>query len=148
MNNYIDIYDQMKNPLENEETLDKLVTAYSKRGISQGGFYNQLVFTTKKHYPKSYDPASKTKLYTPSFNRWKNNIVSLTKNEFLALKSKNRLDNDLIILRNYLKNIPDMENREEVNRFFSHNAKDKILENLMKKYQWTSSEKLNGWIYI
>lgn len=85
---YMDIYNGVTNPLDEDRVLDILAQAYSQRHFGLGGFYSQLVTTTEKEYKGRYNPEEYNKFYATAFNKWKNGIVSLTKEEFEELKAR------------------------------------------------------------
>ena len=47
---YIDIYNNISNPLDDEDILDTLSEVYANRQFKLGGFYSSLVETTEKEY--------------------------------------------------------------------------------------------------
>ena len=51
---YIDIYNSVANPLDEDAVLDILAYAYSQRHSGILGFYSQLVKTTEKEYTEKY----------------------------------------------------------------------------------------------
>lgn len=113
---YIDIYNNISNPLDDEDILDTLSEVYANRQFKLGGFYSSLVETTEKEYMGKYNPDESNKFYATAFNKWKNGIVSLTKEEFEQLKARKSYDDRLIKLRNYLKTVPDVTTEEEAKK--------------------------------
>ena len=68
---YMDIYNGVTNPLDEDRVLDILAQAYSQRHFGLGGFYSQLVTTTEKEYKGRYNPEEYNKFYATAFNKWK-----------------------------------------------------------------------------
>ena len=133
---YMDIYNGVTNPLDEDRVLDILAQAYSQRHFGLGGFYSQLVTTTEKEYKGRYNPEEYNKFYATVFNKWKNGIVSLTKEEFEELKARKSYDDRLIKLRNYLKTVPDVKTEEEARKIMNQDFNDDDLNNAMEDYRW------------
>lgn len=144
---YIDIYNEMVNPFDYEETLDVLAEAYTKRN-GFGGFYSSLITTTKKDYPNKYNINESDKFYATAFNKWKKGIVTLTKDEFEELKARKSYDDRLIKLRNYLKTVPDVTTSKEASQILNQRFEDKDLETAMEDYRWDSISFGTGWEHV
>lgn len=108
--NYIDIYNNIENPLDNDELLDILANAYKNR---RGSFYHNLVRNTKKKYSQKYMPAEADKFYANAFNKWKQGLLSLTSEELEDLKARQKFDNRIHKLIEYLKTTPNVKNEQE-----------------------------------
>lgn len=145
---YIDIYNNISNPLDDEDILDTLSEVYANRQFKLGGFYSSLVETTEKEYMGKYNPDESNKFYATAFNKWKNGIVSLTKEEFEQLKARKSYDDRLIKLRNYLKTVPDVTTEEEAKKIMSQNFQDDDLNNAMDDYRWDSTSWGTGWLHV
>ena len=145
---YMDIYNGVTNPLDEDRVLDILAQAYSQRHFGLGGFYSQLVTTTEKEYKGRYNPEEYNKFYATAFNKWKNGIVSLTKEEFEELKARKSYDDRLIKLRNYLKTVPDVKTEEEARKIMNQDFNDDDLNNAMEDYRWDSISWGTGWEHV
>ena len=145
---YVDIYNNIKNPLDKEETLDILAEIYARRYNGLGGFYGSLVKNFKKDYSGRYDLEESDRFYATAFNKWKKGIVSLTKEEFLKLKTRGSYDDRLIKLRDYLKNVPDVKSKEEARKIIYQHFEDKELESAMEDYCWDSTSWGTGWTHV
>ncbi len=146
--NYIDIYNNISNPLEDESVLDVLSEVYANRQFKLGGFYGSLVETTDKEYVGKYNPDESNKFYAIAFNKWKNAIVNLTKEEFENLKSRKSYDDRLIKLRNYLKTVPDVTTKKEASKIMNQSFQDEDLNSAMEDYRWDSTSFLTGWLHV
>ena len=145
---YIDIYNSVANPLDEDSVLDILAYAYSQRHSGILGFYSQLVKTTEKEYTEKYNPDEYDKFYATAFNKWKKGIVSLTKEEFEKLKERKIYDDRLIKLRNYLKTVPDVTTAEEARKIMNQDFNDDALNSAMKDYCWDSMGRNTDWEYV
>ena len=128
--------------------LDALSEVYANRQFKLGGFYSSLVETTEKEYVGKYNTDESNKFYATAFNKWKNGIVSLTKEEFEQLKARKSYDDRLIKLRNYLKTVPDVTTEEEATKIMSQKFQDDDLNDAMDDYRWDSTSWGTGWLHV
>lgn len=145
---YIDVYNNISNPLEDDGILDTLSEVYANRQFKLGGFYGSLVKTTEKEYVRKYNPDESNKFYATAFNKWKKGIVSLTKEEFEQLKARKSYDDRLIKLRNYLKTVPDVTTEKEARKIMSQKFQDDDLNSAMDDYRWDSTSWGTGWLHV
>lgn len=139
--NLADFYNQISNPLDNEETMEKLITAYSKNG----SFYNQLTYIGKKHSGK-YSPQSSDSLYSFLFNLWKKYITSMSEHNQNVLLEHKILDDDFKVLQEYLKDIPNVKTKKEADDILFYN-KDKI-QPIIDKYRYNNISDFTGWEHV
>lgn len=144
----LDVYNSCSNPIENEEVIKKLVELYSKSSEGFDGFYGKLTTTQEKNEKGYYTVQQSDKFYSTAFNKWKNSIVAMTRDEFVELYKNGSYGSDFIKLRNFLKNIPDVKTRKEANDIFNSNYDDKELEDAMEKYKWTSLGEYSSWTHV
>ena len=79
-------YNQIQNPLNDQDVLSKLLDVYATSFGSTGGFYCKLTQTIEKEHNKGeYYRVDADKFYATLFNKWKNSIVAMTKEEFIEL---------------------------------------------------------------
>lgn len=79
-------YNQIQNPLNNQDVLSKLLDVYATSFGSMGGFYGKLTKTVEKEHNKGeYYRVDADKFYATLFNKCKNSIVAMTKEEFIEL---------------------------------------------------------------
>lgn len=143
--NYIDIYNNIENPLDNDELLDILANAYKNR---RGSFYHNLVRNTKKKYSQKYMPAEADKFYANAFNKWKQGLLSLTSEELEDLKARQKFDNRIHKLIEYLKTTPNVKNEQEARQILYGQKNDKELESAIEDYSWESLGAFSGWIHV
>lgn len=146
--NYIDIYNNMENPLDNEQLLDELAEAYKNRNKGMGGFYGRLVRTTEKKYSNKYMIADSDKFHADAFNKWKKGLLSLTKEELDTLIARHSFDNRIYKLIDFLKNIPDVKTEEEARNILYKNITDNDLESAIEDYCWNSIGAFSGWTHV
>ena len=149
MTSYRELYDNMQNPLDNQETILKLLNAYSIRSQGLGGLYGSLIRTVDKE--KNLGPTyniDKDHFFSVLFNKWKNSIVNMDVDRFIELRNKGEYGNDLKRLRDYLKTVPDITTKKEADSIFAKQYDDKDLNNAMNKYRWNAFGEETGWIHV
>lgn len=140
---------KINNPIDDPIVIDKLINAYANSFGGIGGFYSKLTKTVSKNYNKGqYYEADSDKFYSMLFNKWKNSIVSITKDEFVELYKKGSYGKDFIKMRNYLMTVPDVSTKAEANNVFFGNKNDKELAAALDKYRWSSLGAGSGWIHV
>jgi hypothetical protein len=149
MENNQDLYSAIQNPLDNTDTIKKLIKAYSKKNDGFGGYYGQLTKTVEKKYHRGecYKEDADY-FYAMMFNKWKNSILNMSREDFEQLKQQGSFENDLIVLRNYLKTIPDVTTMQEANKIFYGQYNNQTLKDAMEKYRWTSFGENSGWVHV
>lgn len=79
-----EIYDNVQNPLENAEVIEKLVLAYSQSDRHTGmqtilqGFYSKLMYLAGNQDKSRKDSKDKEAFLVDKYNKWINNILNLT----------------------------------------------------------------------
>ena len=145
----IELYNQVENPIEDPKVIEKLINAYANSAKKFGGFYGQLTKTVEKEYNKGqHDTADTDQFYSMMFNKWKNSIVSLTKEQFAELYKNGSYGQDFIKMRNFLKTVPDVTSQKEANDIFFGKYSDKELEDAIEKYRWTAFGDSSGWVHV
>lgn len=145
----MELYNQIKNPISNPEVVEKLILAYSKSSQGFGGFYGQLTKTVEKEHTKGEHYADDADyFYSMMFNKWKNSIIALTREQFIELYKQGSYDQDFVKLREFLKKIPDVRTKKEANDIFFGHYNDKELEDALEKYRWTAFGGDSGWTHV
>lgn len=143
------LYDEIKNPLDDDKIFDQLINKYSDDVNKVGGFYASLTSSVKKkNFITPGDKEEKEKFYIELFNLWKNNINNLTLDEYKDLASKGSFDRDLPLLRKFLKTVPDVSSYEELSSVYNKLENDEELSSAFKKYDWRSFGKHTGWVHV
>ncbi len=145
----MEIYNQIHNPIDDPRVIEKLINAYANLSKGFGGYYGQLTKTVQKEHNKGqYYREDADRFYAMLFNKWKNSIVAMTRDEFVQLYRKGSYGQDFIKMRNYLKNVPDVSTMKEADEIFYGNKGDKELESALDKYSWKSFGGESGWIHV
>lgn len=144
------LYNQIKNPLEDISTLERLVEVYSKSSDGfKSDFYSKLVKSVSKEHTKGfYYTVDADEFYSMLFNKWKNSIVSITKERFIELIKNKSYDDDFVPMREFLKTIPDIKTRKEAQDIIYGKHNNSEIENALRKYRWDAFGDGSGWTQI
>ncbi len=138
----MEIYNQIKNPLDNPQLLERIIKAYANSS-SEDGFYAELVRATDKQYYDLYDPDAKEELLNILFKKWKDNILSINESEFIKLKNAGILDDDFLLVKQFVKKLPPQLSAQDIDRLgFQENEK---IRNAIEHYIWQSNA---DWFHI
>lgn len=143
------LYDQIQNPLDDSKVINKLIELYSKKERGFGGFYKKLTTTVTKEYTSGqYYTEDADNFYSRMFNKWKNSILSLTKEQFINLYKRGSYSKDFVKMREFLKTVPDVKTWQEAQNIFDGKYDDKELQEAFQKYRWTSFGESSGWVHV
>ena len=144
-----DLYNQIRNPIDDLGVIEKLINAYANSSRGFGGYYGHLTKMVQKEHSKGqYYRDDADRFYAMLFNKWKNSIVAMTKEEFIELYKMGSYGQDFIKMRNYLRNVPDVFTMKEADEIFCGSKDDKELENALEKYSWKSFGSGSGWVHV
>lgn len=144
-----DLYNQIRNPIDDLGVIEKLINAYANSSKGFGGYYGHLTKMVQKEHSKGqYYRDDADRFYAMLFNKWKNSIVAMTKEEFIELYKMGSYGQDFIKMRNYLRNVPDVFTMKEADEIFCGSKDDKELENALEKYSWKSFGSGSGWVHV
>lgn len=144
-----DLYNQIRNPIDDLGIIEKLINAYANSSKGFGGYYGHLTKMVQKEHSKGqYYRDDADRFYAMLFNKWKNGIVAMTKEEFIELYKMGGYGQDFIKMRNYLRNVPDVFTMKEADEIFYGSKDDKELENAFEKYSWKSFGSGSGWVHV
>ena len=144
----MELYDQIRNPLDDPNVIEKLIKAFANKSNGSGGYYSRLIRTVQKKYKGLYSQKDADKFYAMLFNIWKNNILAMTKDEFMKLREAGEYGPDFAKMRNYLSKIHDVSTQKEADEIFYGRKGDAKLENALEKYSWRSFGKSTGWVHV
>lgn len=145
----MELYDRIQNPIDDPTTIRKLINAYANSSKGLGGFYGKLTKTVKKeHTIGEYNKADADRFYSLLFNKWKNSILAMTKDEFIELYKNGSYGKDFVKMREFLKSVPDVTTMKEADEIFFGKKNDKELENALEKYSWKSLGAGSGWVHV
>lgn len=142
----MDIYNNAKNPIDDENIIKKIIELYSKSTIRS--FYSSLIRANENVNSSKFILNDRDEFYAMLFNIWKKNITSMTKEEYIELAKKGTLKGNFIKLRNYLLKVPNVSTFEEANSIFFAEREDKELEEAFDKYRWNSFAEASGWEHV
>lgn len=153
MINYKELYNKMENPLDDPKIMMKFIKAYSNLTIyTDKHFYSEYMAIEKEdrgEIERSINTKDADHFYATLFNKWKNSVCNMTKQEYQELNKKGDLGKDFIKLRQFLKKVPDVQTEQEANRYLEGKYKDKGLENAMDKYNWGAfGREQPGWKHV
>ena len=144
------LYNQIKNPLDDISTLEKLVEVYSKSSDGfKSDFYSKLVKSvSKEHTNGLHYSVDADEFYSMLFNKWKNSIVSMTKEQFIELNKSGSYGADFAPMREFLKTIPDIKTRNEAHDIIYGKHNNSEVENALRKYRWDAFGDGPGWTQV
>ena len=141
----MDIYNNAKNPIDDIDTISKLLKLYTK---TDSNYYNKLVSASGTIDSRIYNPSYENDFIALIFNTWKKSIISMTRDEFIELYKNGEYKEDFVELRKYLLNIPDAKTKEEVEEILDKGRENKNLEHAIDNYCWTKIGEASGWTHI
>lgn len=131
MYNLLDVISNVKNPLNDEKTMEKLIDMYEKserRSYKHNPFYADLV-KSGDNGSSSIDRADREKFLIKTYNQWINNVKKI--------KSE---DKDIIKLQRNLSNVGEIKTMKDI-----ENLKDNYL---FGKYKEGWEIETNGWSHV
>lgn len=141
---YLNFYNRIQNPLDDEKVLEELISAYSEGH----GFYSELTKRNSKNKPRRYNPSACDDLHAFLFNTWKKEMLSITREQYeQAIKDK-LYDNDIFKFVRYLSTVPDVKTKKEATQILEQQFKDKELGDAMEKYRWDAIDLYGSWTHI
>jgi hypothetical protein len=107
----LDLYDKIKNPLDNPKTIDDLLLAYNSVEYP-ADYYDKSLSLNNKLGGDKTSKEDKNEFYALLFNLWKKNIVSMSKEKLDSYRAAGA--NGIIYLHEYLKDIGDVRSKTEI----------------------------------
>lgn len=145
INNLDEFFEKIENPLENQNNIRRFVNAYATRGKNLSSFIEAL----NQQYSRRGSVISTedyNSFYANLFNRWKQAIVSMSNDDRAQLEREGRIGSDFVSLQNYLRNVPDVKTEAEAEERLTNSPEG--LQDVIKKYRYTTSISSNGWNHI
>lgn len=101
---------RVSNPFDDLDNIKSIVQAFG-----EGSFYSRVVrINSKDKVSNIIDRNAEDEFYATTFNKWKENVVSMRKEEVEELKQKGKLKNNFIRVREFLKKTPKAKTKQEV----------------------------------
>ena len=144
----MELYSSIRNPLEDDNVIKKLIKAYGNSPFVFGGLYGNITNLEEEKSNFIVNKKDADVFYSMMFNKWKNSIVSMTKDEFDELYRRGSFGLDFKKMRKYLKSIPDVSTMEEADEIFSGSNVDAELKKALDKYKWSSLGEYSGWVHV
>ena len=144
----MDLYDSIDNPLDDFRVIIKLIKIYANSSAKSNDFYSKLIKTVKKTYTGPFCESDRDQFYSMIFNKWKNSITSITKEEFIKLYEDGSYDLDFLKMQKFLRKVKDVTTMKEAYEIIFGHKDDKELENALDKYKWSSFGKSKEWKHI
>lgn len=141
---YTLLYDKIKNPLDDQQVLEELLEAYTE----SSNFYSSLTKRFSKEKKAIYNKAASDDLHASIFNRWKKEMLSITKEQFEKAIKDGLYKRNVYKLISFLKTVPDVKTEEEANAILNKSYEDKELSDAMEAYRWDSIGEFSGWTHI
>ena len=141
---YTIIYNKIKNPLDEQSVLDQLIEAYSE----PGDFYSALTNRNSKEKQKKINVQARDELHASIFNRWKKELLSITKDQLDDAIKRGLYKSNIYKLLDLLKTTPDVKTKKEADAILNKAYSDKELEEAMEDYRWDSIGEYSGWTHI
>ena len=141
MGKLVDIYTSIKNPLEDEELLKKIVLEYSKSDRTYSGgistLYKKLVQQNQTKDNSIIKLEDEETFLVKIYNQWIENICNLDEAHIQYLESSNGMDSKK--MQQYLRNFGKVSSMEDIRRLKESTLFNKEINDL---------EVQNGWEHI
>lgn len=141
----IELYAEIENPIENPETIVRLLDDYSKS--KEGGFYNRIIASKSKKYSNQDEYANKnySDFYTTLTNIWKKSVIDMPYDRFIELAHQGVYRADFRVMRDTLQDMPDFVSQEKIEKKLKI-ADDKTADHngfarTLNEYMWKDSVK-------
>lgn len=145
----IEFYNRIKNPLNDPDVVNKLISAYgSSEGLSYN-FYLQVNRLIGNGVNKTrVNEKDQDKFNSLLFKKWKESILSLAENQVDWLIKNKNVKPNFRKLQALLKNTPDFLTTREINDFIYEKRGDSELEEALEKYHWSDFGSDSGWTHV
>lgn len=141
-----ELYNQIQNSIDDPKIMARLIEAYA---TCNGRYYSQLTRMTVKEQTKGrYYVQDADRFYAMLFNKWKNSILAMTREEFIELYKQGSYGQDFVKMRKYLKGVPDVTTMKEANEVFYGKKDDAELQKALGDYSWRSLGEGSGWVHV
>ena len=135
------IYENIENPLDNEEIMKKIINDYTKSSRTNlyysSNLYNSLVNMNETKDKSKINLNDKEAFMVESYNQWIENMISLDKNQIQYLEENKKIDANN--MQQYLKKFGKVKTMKDIERLKS---------NPLFKKEENGWEINNGWEHI
>lgn len=148
----MNIYNEIQNPINNDDTLKKIIETYAKCEEKHRDFYTSIMQGTDKEHIDQWFQSDEDYLFAVLFNTWKENITKITPIKFQKLYGHKGefYDKDFRELQNYLEGISDISTKEEFDQIMHKKHGNELLDKAIKKYtlEVKQGSLFDKWHYI
>lgn len=127
--NIAGFFDRLQNPLDDLNTVKKMVESYTFGDM----YLNVVKRNTEGKVTSTIDTKDEDEYFSSVFNEWKNYLNNLNLASLGGLINSAKSNRELVYIRKYLKDVPDVTTRDEVERILwtecPTNLKDIIARN-------------------
>lgn len=143
--NISNIYEKIKNPLDDDNLMKSLINMYSQ-SLDKDDFYKVLV--NKKVESNSLQKDI-DEFYCLMFNEWKNSIIEMSFKQFSNLVKNENYKKNFSKMREFLEKLPDVKTKEEIGEiiFGNYKGKDFEVSEMLQTYYWSKSDN-SDWEYV
>lgn len=140
----IELYNTIKNPLDDEDVLKKIANAYvdSVKDYLPNMQYNLMRSADKMAYFKPA-PVDIDRFYSLVFNMWKKGIINLPSDKMDELFKNHEIEADFLDLRFFLIAAPNLTTKEEIDHFFSNEEISEERRKALARYRWDRFARFN-----
>ncbi len=144
-----DFYNLIQNPIADPNVIHQLINIYGDDSTFSSNFYDKVLSQHKKG--KSIGKCNgnlKNRFEVALFNKWKNEVLSMTRDQFIELHRRGSYPETFPRLRKYLRGVPDVKSIEEINQYkYGHDVPQEI-KDLFEDYCYDSLGWGTGWEHI
>ena len=140
----IELYQRIKNPLEESFVIDQLIEAY----VDSYDYYEGLIKRFSKNRSKEHSKTEADAFYSHMFNTWKKELLSITPSQYEDAIKRGLFDRDILKLVAFLKTVPTVKTAEEAKKILNSAYEDSELEQAMEKYRWDGDDMFSSWLHI
>lgn len=135
MSDLLEIYENVKSPLDDKENIKKLYAAYY---LNKSNYSNSITNTNSIKDDSQINKDDREIFFVNLFNNWKHNISSLTNEKIEKLKLSNYEKYDELKL--FLQSTPDFNDFNDINM-----CKQYLEKMGIKEYSWDFKKEIGSW---
>lgn len=137
MGKLVDVYSNVKSPLDNEDLLKKIIKAYSESSrtdLHSDGLYNSLVKMNHTTDNSPQNASDREAFMVETYNQWMHNILSLDASHIKYLESNKGMD--VRKLQQYFRSFGKVQSMDDVERLTSSPLFSKEVNGWLPFNEW------------
>lgn len=150
MKRLMDLYDSIRNPLDDLDTIKTIIEAYSDSKKNNRSFYHTLLEwnSREKQIAGGYNPYIEDVISFWKFNKWKDNIINMTPEKYAKIYGDTNgfYSTEFNILQSFLKQIDATISQKNFEEFKNEMKNNPRLRNAYEKYDYEINQ--SGWDYV